>query len=173
MKEVIVRASCDRHYPDSCPGGDVRDVVVWGRTIDLCDDHRAELVDPLRELVDAVGVRPDPPSTGVPPRAAGGGQKPSKNLHVAPCLCGKAGAHDAHIRSAHKMSTGDLFGTRCPLCGETFQTASVLGSHASRIHELRGSAHVFAQAERAGDPFGIVAERRQLVNGPRARAKGA
>jgi len=168
VKELIIRATCDGNGPGVlvCDGDGVQDVIVWGRTIDLCTAHRAQLVDPLRALVDACGVREDPPTdTGRP------GGKNAK--HANPCLCGKGPANHGHVTEHHGMNVSELFGNRCPLCGETFERASGAGTHASRAHGVNGLGAAFDQATREGDRFGVVAQRRQLISTPPGPSRAA
>ncbi len=58
--------------------------------------------------------------------------------------------HDPHLNSVQS-----IYGITCPGCGNRYER---LGWHATNAHRMPLS-HLFAIAERDGDPHGIVAER--------------
>jgi hypothetical protein len=73
-----------------------------------------------------------------------------------------AGALKQHHRSVHNALQPDVYGNVCPLCNKKVED---LGAHANKgPHKLAGGAvEAFREAEQQGDPFGIVAQRRNAL----------
>lgn len=78
-----------------------------------------------------------------------------------PCLyCTRSYANQStvidHCKRDHDLvGVEDVYGHVCPLCGTSFAR---LGGHAGHAHHLAISL-LFAQAEKQGDPHGVVAAR--------------
>jgi hypothetical protein len=137
-------------------------------SIDLCKDHRVELVDPLRRLLNQHGTPPAAASQG----DAKGSTMPSDSTVRAPCpLCPveRVGAQGIalHLESSHGFKVGPRQGSKlfdvrhCPLCNAgPFMSVGL--QHLSSAHpEVAGGiAGLFAAAESKGDPHGIVAANR-------------
>lgn len=161
-KEVIIRARCDAASVSGCDDTDPTEVTFNGLVVDLCDEHRAQLFDPLAELVATHGVQAD----GQPQRRPG----------QMPCLvCGTHVANmSGHLANVHGASVGDVYGTKCPLCARNMASVQALGVHLARtedpVHRALGSvAEAFDVAART-DPHGIVKERRAVARQMRAAA---
>ena len=150
------------------------------RTIELCEAHELEILKPLRDLLARFGRRiqapPRAPRVSAPavgePAARSGraGRAPASGERPLVCIACDAtyaarGGYAAHLTSAHgapKTATiSAAYGGRCPLCGYTGEPAG-LGAHTGSIHRL-GVAQAFTEAREAGDPFGIVAERAEIL----------
>lgn len=142
------------------------------RLLDLCETHLKALWQPLAELLDEYGAKPDEaPSL---PRTQ---QKRPVSLSSyaagAPgpwlCLCGVERASSLemvkHLRADHASKritdlTG-LFGMRCPLCGVD---GKMLGPHITRAHpEQLNQSQAFVEADKLGDPHKVVAKQRRAL----------
>jgi hypothetical protein len=76
------------------------------------------------------------------------------------------GALGAHFRAAHGLTSRDVYGDVCPLC-QWHGSAQGLGLHGKRAHGVDGvgTPALFAAAEQAGDPHGVIASRaRELAS---------
>jgi hypothetical protein len=149
--------------------------------LDLCDAHWVELLLPYTsELLEKAGRQPEVAGGPYPPKRVKGGNKGS-NVHrsvaglmthqrkgkppsrARDLVCGwcpmtYAGAQalSAHVRNVHGLQflhPDELFGGRCPLCGND---SRILNQHSQREHGGSwGQAYRMALA--AGDPYGLAA----------------
>jgi hypothetical protein len=101
-------------------------------------------------------------------RANGAAQVPADNggeRLVCP-LCGgdylNVESLGVHTRTQHGRNLSELYGGTCPLCGHVGDPRG-LGTHASKAHQAVSTAHLFAEAQRQGDPHGIISSRAQAV----------
>lgn len=123
-------------------------------TVDVCERHDKEIVQPLRELLEAHGSKLDAASAA-PARAATVGRR----------LCPHCGASlksadslAKHIRRSHgdhdetpdqptppSVDESEL-AHACPDCERRFATPQGLGAHRSRLHGYVGPNNKSAQA---------------------------
>lgn len=116
-------------------------IPTMGRSvvIDLCDAHRAELVDPLVKVLLEFGRDVD---TDRPVRqAAGRGRARAAQTDGSTCpVCGKTDLIrlDAHIRKHHREEFFKRFPPedvlRCPVCGVLFAKPQGLAAHMRVAH---------------------------------------
>lgn len=158
------------------------------REIDLCDEHRKALIDPLRDVLASHGsiVRQDGVAAAtrrqsaavaantpqaLAERAARGsrrGTAPAGERSHACLFCPLDYASPtsliSHCASAHGFERTSLavFGRRCPMCGESGWT--VLSQHGQHAHDVASVSRLFVAARDAGDPHGVVAERVALAS---------
>lgn len=142
-------------------------------TFGACKTHLAELsMLEFRDIVIEHGVKLKagelPPEMKVKKKGAHGmgGRKagttngPDPGEPGAACLyCTQVSKNDKslaqHLRNIHKFKgTSDSYGNECPIDGKEWPS---LGRHATYEHKVSGLAELFAEAERLGDPHGIVA----------------
>lgn len=184
MARIIV-SLCDLHPDDEEVRGETFVVSVPTlpdpRAIDLCPEHRKEILDPLVEVLTAHGAPPEAGPSLPPPK-----RKQARNastkledgttayadgeiVQVIPCpacdfvLTGPQSL-GGHLLAIHDFDIGSrpgrkYFGDMCPLCG-TGPHARLGQTHAVLEHpEIRGGASaLFEEARRRGDPHKIVAK---------------
>ena len=145
-----------------------------GRMIDLCDACHVEVVGPLVALLDDRGVPVDGAKAKrgpYRPKKAPVAAEPTVPVPVGPVdrnapftcpLCGAVGiVKDSwvmHLRTVHGIpTTVELWGNRCPVCGQEFNG---IGQHVARAHAdlgLRRVVDAFEWARVNGDPCGVYA----------------
>jgi hypothetical protein len=137
-------------------------------TLDLCEPHRKIYLEDLTTLAGDYGLRGGKADLQQPPkpgamrlgRPPAGGVRPHSCLLCTADYASQSGLQ-LHYHKVHGMdgSLSEIYGPRCALCGETSNR-----NHASTVHG-EPITQVMRDAERKGDPFGVV---RTL----RARARG-
>lgn len=131
--------------------------------VDLCADHREELVEPLMSLLAEHGSKPqNGPATPVRPNAAIKGQRrglPPTHERSMVCLWCGAGfasasglARHTHLVHGFTPKLAATYGRQCPMCGEV---AQMLGQHARARHQTNTAA-LFIDALKAGDKHKVV-----------------
>jgi hypothetical protein len=148
--------------------GDSPGALSKPRLLDLCERHAKSLWEPLAALLDAYGSLAGDNRPRTPRRALArtpGDDVPRPWI----CLCGASYAGDSALRShmanRHQMgaTVRGVFGDECPLCEAT---SSRLGIHISKAHaETHNVTSAFVEAERLGDPRGVVARQRAALLG--------
>lgn len=97
-------------------------------------------------------------------RRQNGAQAPQETTSDAtPCpLCQRPMADmSAHLRHVHGTNVAAVYGTTCPLCGEPGRS-----THLARAHRLAGGMPAaFVEAQRLGDPHGVIASRAEALAG--------
>lgn len=106
-------------------------------TVDLCERHRAELVDPLAKLLTDHGR--DVPDPVVPAKRRTGERGPGKPRNTICQLCGaRVSTLDDHLRKEHReeyFRRHPEFDTeRCPVCGGLYVLPYGLPMHLTRSH---------------------------------------
>lgn len=161
-RELVVRTWCDNHASkgEQVPG-EVSHDVTWNgmaRTLDLCAECDAFMVQPLVAVLTEVSAAPDAPARGKTADAA----PPHGPLRYC-MLCdyrteGTAPALSQHYRAAHDLAVGELLtDLRCPVCGERRASSQGAGSHLRQTHGLAGIGDAMVWAASNGDPQGAVA----------------
>jgi len=155
------------------------EVVINGRTLDLCDRHTKGLWQPLSELLDEYGMRSDqlvaaPPQRRASPGTGTSGHSVSSSFTKGQhgpwhCLCNAkpfatGDELAAHLRTRHKIKpptmTG-VYGNRCPIDGTEIR---ILGPHIKRSHpELPNTTAAFPAALKLGDPYKVHAKQRRAL----------
>lgn len=125
---------------------------------------RSRAVLPAGSDPNALGTLLDRARSGQRRGSAPKGEREHACL-FCPLDYASTGALRAHCGKQHGFgaddSIGAIYGRVCPLCGAGGY--DVLTQHGARTHEIRSIAGLFAAAAAAGDPHGIVAERRSIA----------
>jgi hypothetical protein len=130
-KEIV--AWCDIHLADDeHRSGKPVQITIGGlaREIDLCNECTKEYVEPLRELLEAVGQPLDRAPAPTPLK---------DKEHVCPVAgCGREYAYlkslTEHIVKAHPELADQYAPEVCGECGERFATERGMRRHAREIH---------------------------------------
>lgn len=140
-RQLQILIWCDAH-PDR--PGDTYTPNHGRRSLDLCAECQAELLEPLEQLLAEHGVTESQPARRAPrkaPASPSATQAPTGAQDDAwPCpLCDVVKPNDhqlkTHARREHGVLTLQaLFGITCPVCG--FQGKGRLGQHTSTRHGL-------------------------------------
>jgi predicted RNA-binding Zn-ribbon protein involved in translation (DUF1610 family) len=130
------------------------------RTIDLCEAHRKDLLDPLLALVESHGAPVEAPTTR--------GSKPAA-AQSWPCPeCGQTsptrGALSKHAQVMHHQSLDELEGIAthyCPQCGLGYKRFQGYSMHMRASHSLTSAEarEVVLYAKPAAKPTGKPARR--------------
>lgn len=152
-KELVVNNWCDPCYAadEKVPGEEV--TVALGdlgrmkpRTMLLCERHRKEFYEPLRELAEQHGDTSGEAPT-VKPQAKRGGGRPSIAELTCPVCGHQATTKDAlraHARAAHDKSLAELKGEplphECPECSRRFENGQGLAAHRRTQHGVAGAS---------------------------------
>lgn len=141
---------CDRcmfDEPARRTPGSSETITIGAQTYeaDLCKECRDEVVAPLEALLHKASRRAERDSV-----AALTCPVCDKQLHALTTA--------KHMRPVHDLTMEQVYGTRCPLCGASFDGTTALGVHARSAHDESGVAGVFETAISQGiDPHGVVA----------------
>jgi len=139
--------------------------ATWG--VELCEAHRASLIDPLADVAERLGQAVKPKATKATKAAKTAG---SDRPNAEPCLlCGhvspRISALLQHLKASHHTNLEAVYGTDCPVCARAFDSATALGVHVSRSHpevtDALGATSIPAAIRYAaehGDPHDIVAK---------------
>jgi hypothetical protein len=96
--------------------------------LDFCPDHRAELLTPLLQLLDAKGVRDDEPTQA----------EPSVGQRDWTCpLCTRSMRRSSalgHVWGTHRSGETRDLPTRCPDCDYKSDRPQAVGAHRVRVH---------------------------------------
>lgn len=166
---------CDVCMADDSTGAGVPTTVsidgVRPVVLDLCTEHRAQLLEPLTAALERhgrtateQGTPPAAPTKGRP------GRKPAQPADPAAAyvcvLCGHiVGTRPGlsyHLTSAHDVPTLDALypETMCPACGIEVATIASLIRHAGDDHD--STVHgLYRDTIKAGDPRGLAARARE------------
>jgi hypothetical protein len=165
-REVKVVSWCDMCEADGERNEgqphEIAGVVPAPVEIDLCERHEVEIG--LRSLATALTKFGRPTHTPVAKLTSQQrrGRQPDRRDLVCPfCPITYAGTTSlrTHLIGVHGLAIagqtgiGDLFGQRCPLCGEP---AALLLNHSRNVHGVSWG-EVYRQALAAGDPFKLCA----------------
>lgn len=110
-------------------------------TVSLCEPHRKEVYDALRDLLQEYGQKGE---DAAPPKKKGGGGKigrPSVEDLTCPDCGHKAPnktALGSHVRGRHQTTLAELTGAptpyECPECNRGFDTPQGRGTHRRKAH---------------------------------------
>lgn len=148
--------------------------------IDLCDDHLAAFIGPLREQLEKHGLR----WANVRPARGPYNRRPARTGALAPIICfwcdatftttSGLGGHLVRKHGADSTGNGgspgvafaELYGRTCPWCGERELPGGTTGlsQHLKLVHPdaPTGWVETYTAAYRAGDPQGVVAELKRV-----------
>lgn len=153
-KELVINPWCDPCYEadERVLGEEV--TLAFGdlgrmrpRVMLLCERHRKEFYDPLRELAEKFGDTSGEAPTVKPSGRKGVGGRPS----VADLTCPECGhvtpskdALRSHARSSHDKSLAELKGDElpfeCPDCSRRFENAQGVAAHRRSAHGVVGTS---------------------------------
>lgn len=173
--EVTVERWCDVHLAvdDERVSASSYEVLGPGgrsRYVDLCDEHEAEFLGPVRELLSRFGTtKPDHPTRTTRPAPF-----PPERGTGYPCLLceqeyGSSSGLATHYVSAHgypgsandgkRVSLVDVYAPAdlCAVCGSSSPGTRHIPMHASEVGRP-GLPALFRYAESIGDPHGMVAK---------------
>jgi hypothetical protein len=161
---------CDVCYDDdvSTPAQPHLVAVAGGAwSLELCERHRAELIDPLADVAERLGQVVKNLARGVKGQAAATDKGKPRPLSEPCLICGLAvknsGALSDHLRRSHGVDgIMGAYGLQCPVCGIEAGSSTALGRH-SVTHGGGGAAEAFRMAWEAGDPHGVVATRLEAL----------
>lgn len=143
----------------------VRPVMKEPLGLDLCDKHEINLVHPLMEMLSKYGEKEGATANAI--AAASNRRSPAMpDTRTYPCLLCPEVSHSnhsfvQHIARAHGTNPTNLYGTTCPVDGQSFGGSHSMGAHLSRTHPDYGqtTAESFKKVQAEGDPHGVVADR--------------
>ncbi len=168
MKLRILLAVCDACPEHEHVPGETFGLAVNGAkptSVELCEPHRKEFLDPLLDLIAAHGA----PMEITVPRPKRPSENPDKvPLPVIPCPMGdtsRAGLQSLmqHVKGDHGFDFGPepavkFYGVTCPICGGgPFRKIAHHGQY-SHPEVVGGAQALYEEAIRIGDPHGLAAK---------------
>lgn len=169
MREVIVQRWCDRCEArgDHTPAETTPPILVVGnnrtvKTLELCPACRAEVLEPLVELLAEYGAEPDRPAMPVkgtakakaavnPAAYMPAAEQPPENQATCP-ICRNVFVRaylTGHLRGQHGAAVEQP--TRCPDCGEVRDDRTIMIRHRVNSH---GYDYIAALAASVHPPQG-------------------
>lgn len=166
-REVFVKLWCDAHMaedPNARVEGETVPIKVGNvqGELDMCDEHRHALVDPLVTLLHQLGK---PIQQKLPMHVPANG-KPASARTAWCYVCERSQGNpnvNAHYMDEHGVGQDWVVGSTCPLDGQRFKTFQGMAMHLSRSHDELVHEQAFREADRAGDPHGVLAALRERV----------
>lgn len=182
MATEIVRL-CDPHLIDHgtrTPGEAYTiDLGDGPRVVDMCEEHRDELLKPLADALYLYGVKPvgvpaakqrnrSQPATATAvtrgePGRQGGRRAITDGLHACPFCTFTVNAQSAiyrHMDRHHGFhNLQGAMDHQCPLCGDRFPQSGKanLSMHVKNVHDQPTVTRALRAARDAGDPYGVDA----------------
>lgn len=142
MKEIQVSTWCDVCRQDEVytPGESTPPISLStsgkAKTLDLCEAHRKELIDPLASLLKAVGVAVERPEPSIPYSATRKAQAPSALVKLTP------GPFECKVPGCEAPLNP-------PNGGKGFKNLGSLQSHLRLSHQMKLTAY----RREYGDPL--------------------
>ena len=163
--------ACRAEDPESAEPAESQEVQLGklARSLDLCERHQKQLLQPLLELMQTAGQTVRSPTAPKPPKPRQPSKRPgahSVGAAPAPCLwCPEVfptqGGLSSHLMTNHQLtsSIAGAYGDRCPWCGKGTGSKSMTG-HLRNAHPDSpiNRPQAFLAARDAGDPAGVVAK---------------
>lgn len=133
-------------------------------TLSMCEAHRKEFYDDLRDLLQEFGQKTEPraakktPTTGATSGTAKTGRPSREELTCPECghQAPNKSALASHARHMHSTSVAELTGEPtpyvCPECQRQFSRPQGLGAHRRSVHGVAGtSSHPNGKRAQAAD----------------------
>lgn len=128
--------------------------------VDACVPCAATRLGSLRDELARIARRVKPTQTQ---RVGARGGAADRQCLICAYSGSRAGLDSHRIRAHRGISSTEMFGTVCPMCGADFFRVQSLAVHGERKHQAEHLSGLFVLAAKEGDPHGIVAKQREAA----------